>query len=124
MASWLHSEMHEKIIFCDSEVKLFKESMKLNWNFQRGGVKPKKNVCGGVCIFPGTIHIYKPRSVSILWYTTSIIKLWGYQEIQVLIKCKEFIEFEQFKGVALTASLMNINHYLNCYFNKLLHVRK
>ena len=37
--------------------KFLKESMSLNWNFQRsGGFKPKKPSMGGVWIFPGTTH--------------------------------------------------------------------
>ena len=35
--------------------KFLKESMGLNWNFQRGGgIQTKKPSVGGVWIFPGT----------------------------------------------------------------------
>ena len=41
----------------NSQVKVLKENMKLNWNFQRGGVsKQKKPSMGGVWIFSGTTH--------------------------------------------------------------------
>lgn len=37
------------------KAKILKESMKLTWNFQRGGqLKQRKNLCGGVWIFSTT----------------------------------------------------------------------
>ena len=37
--------------------KFLKESMELNWNFQRGGeIQTKMPSMGGVWIFSGTIH--------------------------------------------------------------------
>ncbi len=43
--------------------KFLKESMELNWNFQRGGGKKiKKPSVGGVWIFSGTTH-WKPRRI-------------------------------------------------------------
>ena len=37
--------------------KFLKESMKQNWNFQKGGgLKPKKHYVGEVWIFSGTTH--------------------------------------------------------------------
>ena len=41
--------------------KFFKESMGLNWSFQRGGgIQTKKPSMGGVWIFTGTTHFQKP----------------------------------------------------------------
>ena len=39
--------------------KFLKESMGLNWNFQRGeGIQTKKSSVGGVWIFTGTTHAF------------------------------------------------------------------
>ena len=41
------------------KAKILKESMKLNWNFQRGGgFKPNKPTVRGVWIFSGTAHSF------------------------------------------------------------------
>jgi len=43
--------------------KFFKESMRLNWNFQRGGgIQTRKPSVGGVWIFSGTTHSRTLRS--------------------------------------------------------------